>query len=318
MNLKIVLAVSIAFIIAFGSLYFTINFSQNSERVDYKKEFFSNQLTTDKNKILLLGSSHIGHLNMTHITNEIIEKKPDFIVYNLANNGDTPKIRHNDLDQIINLEPKLVFYGISYRDFNELSKLEDSQIIDFDIKNSIEKSIPEELKSINPQLLTRKAIRTVLDDLKIIEKPTYDIRPPNTPFFALGELQTKIISEDELKRQLLIVLPEPSKIQINLENENVKKFYNIIEKLHENKIKTVVFTTPVHDIYLNEISDTSINIFNDIKKEISEKNNIKIYDFEKRYFELEIWNNLDHIAYNKKSVIFSDEVANMIIEEIIP
>jgi hypothetical protein len=318
MNLKIVLAVSIAFIITFGSLYFTINFSQNSERIDYKKEFFSNQLTTDKNKILLLGSSHIGHLNMTHITNEIIEKKPNFIVYNLADNGDTPKIRHNDLEQIINLEPKLILYGISYRDFNELSKLENSQAIDFDIKNSIEKSIPEELKSINPQLLTRKAIRTALDDLNIIEKPTYEIKPPNTPFFALGELQTKIISENELKRQLLIVLPEPSKIQINLENENVKKFYSIIKKLHENKIKTVIFTTPVHDIYLNEISDTSINTFNDIKKEISEKNNIKIYDFENRYSELEIWNNLDHIAYNKKSIIFSDEIANIIIKEIIP
>jgi hypothetical protein len=318
MNLKIVLAVCIAFIITFGSLYLTINFSESSERIDYKKEFFSNQLTADKNKILLLGSSHIGHLNMTHITNEIIEKKLDFIVYNLADNGDTPEIRHSDLEEIINLEPKLVFYGISYRDFNQLTKSEDPQTTNFDIKKSIEKSIPEELKSINPQLLTRKAIRTVLDDSKIIEKPTYEIKPPNTPFFALGELQTKIISENELKRQLLIVLPEPSKIQINLENENIKKFYNIIEKLHENKIKVVIFTTPIHEIYLNEISDAAINTFNDMKKEISEKNNIKIYDFEKRYSELEIWNNLDHIAYNKKSKIFTHEITEMILEEINP
>ena len=44
MNLKIVLGVCVAFVISFSLLYVTINLSDNSDRVDYKTEFFSNQV----------------------------------------------------------------------------------------------------------------------------------------------------------------------------------------------------------------------------------------------------------------------------------
>ena len=54
MNLKIVSGVCIAFVISFGMLYVAINLSENSDRVDYKTEFFSNQVEISKNKILLL------------------------------------------------------------------------------------------------------------------------------------------------------------------------------------------------------------------------------------------------------------------------
>jgi hypothetical protein len=317
MNLKIVLAVCIAFIIVFGSLYIAINFLDKSEGIDYKKEFFSSQFEADKKRILLLGSSHIGHLNMTHITNQILSKNSDFIVYNLADNGDSPKFRYNDLEEIISLKPKLVFYGISYRDFNQLSELTYSKTNDFDIKNSIEEIIPEEIKSINPQLLTRKAIRDLLDDIGISKKPSYEIKPPNTPFFALGDLQTKISDKNELARQLLIVLPYPAKIQLDSkDNEEIEKFYSIIKTLQDEEITVVIFTTPLSRVYLDELSKSTKISFENILNDISEKNNIKIYEFEEKYSDLEIWNNVDHVAYNNKSIIFSNEIVKMILQEI--
>ena len=318
MNLKIVLGVCVAFVISFSLLYVTINLSDNSDRVDYKTEFFSNQVEISKNKILLLGSSHIGHLNMTHVVTQVENKNLDFTVYNLADNGDSPKFRYNDLEQIISLEPKIVFYGISYRDFDQPIESTDFKINNLDIKNSIEEIIPEELKSINPQLLTRKVIRNMLDDTGISKKPSYEIKPPNTPFFALGDKQTKISDKNELQRQLLIVLPPPAKIQFNANNEEIEKFYEIIKALQNEEITVVVFTTPLSRVYLEELSKSTKISFDNILKNISEKYDIEIYKFEEKYADLEIWNNVDHVAYNNKSIIFSDQIAEMILKETEP
>ena len=318
MNLKIVSGVCIAFVISFGMLYVAINLSENSDRVDYKTEFFSNQVEISKNKILLLGSSHIGHLNMSHIITQIENENLDFTVYNLADNGDSPKFRYNDLEQIINLEPKIVFYGISYRDFDQSIGSTDSKTNNSDIKNSIDEIIPEELKSINPQLLTRKVIRNILDDTGISEKPSYEIKPPNTPFFALGDIQTKISDKNELQRQLLIVLPPPAKIQFDSNNEEIEKFYEIIKTLQDEEITVVIFTTPLSRVYLDELPKSTKISLDNILKSISEKYDVEIYEFEERYADFEIWNNVDHVAYNNKSIIFSNQIAEMILKEIIP
>ena len=95
---------------------------------------------------------------MTHIIKNISDKNPDITIYNLAVNGDSPKFRYGDLEEIVRLKPEIVFYGISYRDFNQPSESTNSQILNFDIKNYMEKMIPEEMKTINPQLLTRNVI----------------------------------------------------------------------------------------------------------------------------------------------------------------
>ncbi|MDC1103681.1 hypothetical protein OAS49_04120 [Nitrosopumilus sp.] len=318
MNLKIVSGVCIAFVISFGMLYVAINLLDNSYRIDYKTEFFSDQDIVNENKILLLGSSHIGHLNMSHIITQIENKNLDFTVYNLADNGDSPKFRYNDLEQIINLEPKIVFYGISYRDFDQPIESTNSKTNNLDIRNSVGEIIPEELKSINPQLLTRKVIRNMLDDTGINKKPTYEIKPANTPFFALGDIQTKISDKNELQRQLLIVLPPPAKIQFDSNNEEVEKFYEIINLLQDKEITVVVFTTPLSRAYLDELPKSTKISLDNILKNISEKYDVEIYEFEEKYADLGIWNNVDHIAYNNESIIFSDEIAEMILKETRP
>ena len=318
MNLKIVLGVCIAFIITFGGLYLAVNFSDEAEKIDDKKDFFLSQSKLNENRILLLGSSHVGILNMTHIIKNISDKNPDITIYNLAVNGDSPKFRYGDLEEIVRLKPEIVFYGISYRDFNQPSESTNSQILNFDIKNYMERMIPEEMKTINPQLLTRNVIKTFLDDTGIIKKPTYDIKPPNTPFFAIGELETKISDKNKLNKQLMIVLPAPSKIQIDYkDNEKLKKFEKIIKTLQEEEINVVIFTTPLNKLYLDELSESTEKSLKYILNDISEKYGITIYEFEERYSDLNIWNNVDHIAYNNKSLIFSDEIAEMVLQEII-
>ena len=49
MNLKIVLGVCIAFIITFGGLYLAVNFSDEDEKIDDKKDFFLSQSKLNEN-----------------------------------------------------------------------------------------------------------------------------------------------------------------------------------------------------------------------------------------------------------------------------
>jgi chromosomal replication initiation ATPase DnaA len=114
-------------------------------------------------------------------------------------------------------------------------------------------------------------------------------------------------------------LPPPSKIQLNSNNnEEIEKFYKIIKALQDEETTVIVFTTPLNRIYLDELSKSTKISFDNILKNISEKYNVKIYEFEDKYADLEIWNNVDHVAYNNKSIIFSDQIAEMILKETKP
>jgi len=135
----------------------------------------------------------------------------------------------------------------------------------------------------------------------------------------LNNIQTEIIEESELKRQLLIISPTPSKIKIDKENNfELEKFGYIIERLQNEDIEIVVFTTPLSRTYLDEIPESVKKSFRDILDDLAKQNGIKIYEFEERYADKHIWNNLDHIAYNNKAIIFSDEVIEMILQEVNP
>lgn len=316
MNGKIVLSVLIAFIVTFG-LLFTIQFMPKDSNNEIEKDsFFSQKFVPETNIAFLLGSSQIGHLNTTYIIDTITNDFDDYDLFNLAVNSDDPKERAESIDKIISLHPKIVFYGISYRDFETESSFDEKSILP-DFRILVEDNIPNELESINPQLITRRAIRDILNDTSIVMVPVYDIHPPNTPFFSLGNLQTKIIDDDELQRQTLIILPSPKDLYIApSNNEQVRFFKQIIRELQENKIKVVIFTTPLHKIYLNELNQESKDTFNKILNEVLNEFDVKIYNYTDKYSDLPVWNNLDHLAYNENSMMFSEDIAEMILLEI--
>ena len=43
---------------------------------------------------------------------------------------------------------------------------------------------------------------------------------------------------------------------------------------------------------------------------------LNFYNFTDRYHDLSIWRNPSHVAINVESIIFSDDIASMIISEI--
>ena len=80
-------------------------------------EFYSKKFDPKKERVFIIGSSNIGQLNTT-LVNEIVSNNyPAFDVYNLAITSDFPSTRLPHLEKTIALKPKLIIYGITYRDF---------------------------------------------------------------------------------------------------------------------------------------------------------------------------------------------------------
>jgi len=103
---------------------------------------------------------------------------------------------------------------------------------------------------------------------------------------------------------------------IDLNGQKYKKFIHIIERLKQENITLVVFTTPLHPNYIDQISDSEKIAFQNILSNISTEHGIVIYDFSNAYDGQNIWNNLSHVALNDDSIVYSNDITDMIISEI--
>ena len=317
MNGRIILSVLIAFTIIFSSLFYIHFTSIPLEQESNRYSTFSESVDITSYNLFILGSSHVGQLNSKLIIESIKEKNTDYNVFNLATNGDTPERRISNVDDIVSLNPEIIFYGISYRDFVSSSSTIESENILLNLKLLFKENVPEDLESLNPQLISRQIIRDVLNNYGIIDIAKFDIRPPNTRFFSLGNAQTLILEDPDLERLVTTVNPQPHTLHISsINNPQIESFKKIIEEFQEHDIKVVVFTTPIHDFYLEHIPNETNESFEQIINNISNEYEINVYDFTKKYSGLHVWNNLDHIAYNDNSNEFSNDIVEMITEEI--
>ena len=119
MNKQIVSAVAIAFFVSFTVLFSMHFISQDPRTIQNidMHPFFSSELESENLSIFLIGHSHVGQLNNTKINQIISENHNNVDVYNLAMYHDTPSVRSEQIDEIINLNPKMILYGIAIADF---------------------------------------------------------------------------------------------------------------------------------------------------------------------------------------------------------
>ena len=96
----------------------------------------------------------------------------------------------------------------------------------------------------------------------------------------------------------------------------MKNFYNLIKELHENKISVVVFTTPHHKSFLENISISQHQHLTSLISNTTNNFELNFYNFTYKYQDLEIWRNPSHVAYNTDSLIYSNDVVSMINLEI--
>lgn len=312
MRRYIVLSIFIAFIITFGSFFVMLSIFDFSTSIK-DHEFFKQEFDPNLNKIFLLGSSHVGSLNSTLIIEKVSNFDNNFVVYNLAYDSDDPEKRNETLEKLISLKPKIIFYGISYRDFESNIKQDfflpdPNHAIDLLFTNN-------DFENINPRLITLKGIKTIFNYTQIFPSSS-KISFPNTPFIQPSKTSTIILNDEELHKEIPEIILQKNNSIIDLNGQKYEKFVHIVERLKQENITLVVFTTPLHPKYVEQISNFEKLAFQEILSNISNDYNVVIYNFTNTYNQYNIWNNLSHVALNDDSDVYSNDVANMIISEI--
>jgi hypothetical protein len=237
----------------------------------------------------------------------------DYEIFNLAYNADTPKIRFNSIAETISLKPEYVFYGVSFIDFRSPTEKENI----FDIKFSFAQLLPNNtIEKFNPKFNTIEKIKETFVSTDLFPPPRKFFSVPNTPFFEYNEDSTTILTEDELKRGLPLSGVYASEINLTDDHQEVQHFEKIISEFQKNNIKVVIFTTPVHNLYYNALSDSVKDDFNKLLERTSNDYDVKIYDFSNEFGDMDIYWDLIHVSYNEKSLVYSETAAKIILKEI--
>ncbi len=320
MNGKITFSIIFATIISFG--LFLIVESQNPDyRTIKEHEFYSQDVDSDNKLIFLLGSSHVGQLNSTLIHENISQKFSNHITYNLSYFSDTPSERIQYLENIIKFNPELVVYGISYREFQikpiEKQPLPDPKqfLNDFLINQINLIGLDDET---NPKFTTLEIIRKIFFQTNLFP-PRETIRLNYTPFLEFYQPQMIIQDEAKLNRQILegvFQIKEMDTIDSIIDYKQISNLRSIIENLQENKIKIVILITPLHQPGFEQIPLEAKEHFSDMIKEIKNTYDVKIYNFSNKYANQNIWSDIEHVSFNKKSKIYSEDVIDIIKSEL--
>lgn len=318
-NTQIVLSILISFLIAFAVLLVVLN-SFDPHKNEKK---FSWDNLSPKKKIFILGSSQVGQLNTNFIDQYITKYDSIYVVYNLATFSDDPTRRLSQLEGIISTKPVLVVYGIGFRDFgtyvsntNQQYALPNTQQFFHNVitpKNLIQYDFSS---FENPKLTTLTMFRNSFGLVKECEA----CNEPKTPFYSHDIKHLKIIkTQHELKKEvenggspLVNEIPPPP------ENQNLIALKKIIAALQKNNIKVILFTTPHNSAYLDAMRDSEKQAYSSILKNISKEYDVKIYSLEDKYADLNIWSATDHVSYTKDALIYSDDVAKIILTEFSP
>ena len=305
----IVLVIAIFFLIGVEEFY-KISETDNQKKMLIKNnnyfmsedEFFKK---VEKNQVFLIGSSHMGKVNATEVQNF---SNSENIIYNIATIGDTPFSRINQIDKIIESKPKIILYGISYRDFEfpyygniiNMEELNSTENIYCSFKK-VSEYFPE-----NPNYQIKKLVSSDL----INPKGKY-VDSPNTPFFIYNFKDTPASDVKDIRSEYI-------KNWNSIDNTfcEINSIKEIISKAKDNGIEIILLTTPLHNITLQEFSKSQKENFEIVKNYLIEKYDIKIYEFTTRYSSINnIWTNGDHIASDPKVEIFNRDLAKILDEE---
>ena len=302
------------------------NFSKNANEIkliEKKELFFKETMELVKNNssnqrtIFLLGSSHVIRINATQVDELILDENVK--IYNLGISADQPTTRLNDLDKIIATNPEIVVYGISYRDFEfpyqnlppfDFPEPQHIFYTQLGIGNIFDNVFPS-----NPQWLTKNILKNIVQINPSEINKQEKIIQSNTPFFEYDK-EAIIKTNKDLKKMKPIL--EMSWTDTNQKMKNIYALNKIITELHKHEIKIIIFTTPLHEYYLNSLSDSQKEQFLELKKQLTEKHKIEIQNFEEKYNGLNIWADISHISYHKNATEYNKDITEIILMEMNP
>ena len=325
MNIKITAITLLAIFVAIIIFYFVMNwYPSNFDSTYTWVEHIKNK--SNKSKILIFGSSHTGSLDANYIQEYLIKNGADYEVYNLSIASDYPTRRAESIGYISELEPKMILYGIDIRMFEgqssgkeehltalQISKINDVlpntkeffELVVFPLTdNEFFTKIPK-----SPKIVTLQTIKHFVRNSDNITELDID---SNRPFFNIENNVNPIVDIEEMEKEV----ENKQFYGINLErNREFDTLKEIARELENKDIKLVIFATPNSRTFLNWLPTEGEIVFEQLFKEI-EKTGVTVYPKHDRYADHNIWTNIDHVVENESGIIYSQDVAKMILKEI--
>ncbi len=302
-------SVFLAFLISFLLLIFFQYYFQDQTTIR-ETQFFSRNFDNATSKILLIGSSHVGMLNVLEIEKIVNQNSNDYEIFNLARGSDTPTKQLKKIPLFIPLNPKLVVYGIGYRDFINLDSSNNENFLSEPSK-LFKNSLDSELDFLNnPKLTTLNVVRNAMG-VNILQNTSMT----STPFFPYAEEHRGTMSLNEIKISYDHVNMDfdiPS-----VENNSELLSLNImLNNLKNNDIDVILYITPHNSQYVDKLSDINKKNFNNIIYYIEKTHDVHIYSLLTNYADIEIWTSPNHITHSPEGLIYSQDLATIIFKEL--
>ncbi len=329
MIVQSMVVIFVALILALAITYSVDDWYRSNFDIKKKQDsFYSQNFDPNKKKIYIVGSSQIHRLNATFIEKYISQTESGYEIYNLGIPGDAPSKRIRTLQEIIDTKPVLVVYGITFKDFEGRDKKPLTitpvpappkpvetlpQPWEFLYEDIPQTKIIDFSNFDNPQLITLKIIE-LLQQPKSIQALTPNL--PNTPFTKYEKIWFDItylpvqMEERYYDRSLFTGYDN------RVSDSKVNTLKRIIFTLQENNIKVILISQPYTRIFLEHVDNDSIEIFTSTMKEISDEFDVEVYHFYDKYADLLIFHDPIHVSMNKKSIIYSSDMAKIILDEI--
>jgi len=330
MNGKITLTVLISIFVGVGIFYSGITWYQDTfNPTIIWTESISNKLDMNQKKIFLIGNSHVGSINPDYVEKKLKQNGYNYKIFNLSVGGDNPQKRENIINSIIELKPDLIIYGIDFRSFERNSSEQEIQAIDSSEIDKIEKILPsfqdffdqilipiknnEIFSNIpeSPKLITLRIMNHLIYGSVELERLDLDSQRPLITDEAVG---IKAMNNTELQGWIDERRSFRGINQLD-GNTQLNSLESILQKLKENKIKVIIFTSPHHQTYLDYLSNDDKKTFKMILNYIIEKHSIEIYQLNEKYKNLEIFANPTHVAV-EKSNYYSNDIVEIIKSEL--
>lgn len=266
--------------------------------------------------LFIFGASYVYPINSTHVSGYLVKNNIRYDVYNLADMSDTPSHRLKSLEHVISLKPKAILYGVSITDFAK--SLDQGDIRNIEPKDEVaeilnpKKEITRIISTITQNSFehgfpTSPKERTILSLKYLIRGPEF----AHNPFINFKKIP--ITDEKTFASSYKF---EFGGVDTSYENRERISLEEIISKLKKNNIQVILFTVPHHKVFLDSVGDSNQSVFESTMLEIARQNDVALYFLHNKYERANIWRDPHHVAVNMDSIMYSDDIAKILVEEL--
>jgi hypothetical protein len=270
--------------------------------------------TQENPYLFIFGASYVYPINSTHVSEYLVKNNIRYDVYNLADMSDTPSHRLKSLEHVISLKPKVILYGVSITDF---AKSLDQTDINIESKDEI-------AETLNPKKEITRIISTITQNSFEHGFPTspkertilslkYLIRGPESTHNPFINFKTIPITDEKTFASSYKF--EFGGVDTSYNNKERIALEEIISELKKNNIKVILFTVPHHKVFLDSVGESNQAVFESTILEIAKQNDVSLYFLHDKYGRANIWRDPHHVAVNMGSIIYSDDIADILVDE---